>query len=205
MKLFLPDQYRRGNRRMIVLFLVISTNKKAICVLPWSSSWIGRWRRMAEGHVGQPVTTSCQQYLFKNCEAAQASLTARERDEPGELGQPRKRKRNQRNEKRETSPYLSWEDDHTMAEIAFLLGRLWTLTVENCIFLCKSNVVTLPRHITLSSFGSKTCSLHPLHLSTMFYPVGSSLKPKSKHLIHTTAVGHPPRTIRLSTSTGIKM
>jgi N-acyl-D-aspartate/D-glutamate deacylase len=83
MKLFLPDQYRRGNRRMIVLFLVISTNKKAICVLPWSSSSIGRWRRMAEGHVGQPVTTSCQQYLFKNCEAAQASLTARERDNRG--------------------------------------------------------------------------------------------------------------------------
>jgi hypothetical protein len=139
MKLFLPDQYHRGNRRMIVLFLVIPTNKKAICVLPWSSSSIGRCCRMAEGHVGQPVTTSGRQYLFKNCEVAQATLTARERDEPREFWQPKKRKRNERKEKRETSRYLSWEDNHTMAEIAFLFGRLWTLTAENRIFLRKSS------------------------------------------------------------------
>jgi hypothetical protein len=94
---------------------------------------------MSEGHIGQPVTTSWQQYLFKNCEAAQASLTTKERDEPREFRQPKKGKRNQRKEKRETSPYLIWEDDHTMAEIAFLLGRLWTLTAENRIFLRKSS------------------------------------------------------------------
>jgi hypothetical protein len=55
-----------------------------------------------------------------------------------------------------------------------------------------NDVVTLLHHVTLLSHGPKTCSLHPIHLPVMLRFVVSALELKSKHLIYTTAVGHPP-------------
>jgi hypothetical protein len=53
----------------------------------------------------------------------------------------------------------------------------------------------LSRHVTLPSHRFKTCSLPSLYLSVMLRPVTSPLKLKLKHLIHTTAVGHPLWTV----------
>jgi hypothetical protein len=51
---------------------------------------------------------------------------------------------------------------------------------------------------------SKMSSLASFYLSAMLRPVVSSLKPKLKHWIHTTAAGHPSRTARLPPFTTIK-
>jgi hypothetical protein len=67
-----------------------------------------------------------------------------------------------------------------------------------------ADVVTPPRQVTLPSHRVKMSSLPPLHLSVTFRPVASPLEPKPKHLIRTTAAGHPPRTAWLPPFTAIK-
>jgi hypothetical protein len=60
------------------------------------------------------------------------------------------------------------------------------------------------RSVTLPSYGAKMSSLPPLHLLATVCPISFPLEPKLKHCICTTAVGHPPQTIRLPPSTAIK-
>jgi hypothetical protein len=57
-----------------------------------------------------------------------------------------------------------------------------------------ADVITPSHRVTLPFYGAKTTSLPPLHLSVTLQPVASPLEPKPKHLIRTTAAGHPPRT-----------
>jgi hypothetical protein len=56
------------------------------------------------------------------------------------------------------------------------------------------DVVTLPCRVTLSSHGANMSSQAPLYLLLIFCPAASPFELKSKHWIHTTTVGHPPRT-----------
>jgi hypothetical protein len=64
--------------------------------------------------------------------------------------------------------------------------------------------VNLPCHITLPSHRVKMNSLPPLHLPTTLHHAASPLELKLKHWIHTTTIGHPLRTTRLSPSSAIK-
>jgi hypothetical protein len=74
-----------------------------------------------------------------------------------------------------------------------------------CTVSPPADIATPPCHVTLPSYGAKTSLLPLLHLPVTLCLVASSLKPKLKHWMHTTTIGHPPRTTQFSSFTVIKM